>query len=277
MLLAGQEEGIPYSLSRWTDLPAAKWPWFKEQLNQGWMWAVDPRSGVPCRWSLAPEDTRALVFWTRDPRNLILDRVLLTPYQVQVHLTVTGWGEVEHKAPTLREGVGLLRDVSAVYGPSSIVWRFSPVPVVEDVVDRFERILEAAVGLVSKVYIAFLQTNDRMGDPRSIEERVSILTQLSQKGQAAGIEVLLCNEDAGLITGRKVSSCVKTGVCVSTLGLTSPGKKDPITEGCGCVLMADPFTINESCIFGCEFCYAADQTLSPKKRNTARHLPMVRL
>ena len=53
-------------------------------------------------------------------------------------------------------------------------------------------------------------------------------------------------------------------------------REKPPSEGCGCVLMADPFTINESCTFGCQYCYAADKSLAPKKRNTTKgHLPVV--
>ena len=89
----------------------------------------------------------------------------------------------------------------------------------------------------------------------------------------SGIDVKLCNDDKGLLrSGEKLHSNVDLGICAG------PNDWDglPPVEECGCCIMIDPFTVNESCSFGCKFCYAADKSLAPKKRNTTRSLPVVR-
>ena len=272
---SGREEKYPYSLSRWTDIPGSesKWAWFLNVLSQGEMFAFDPRTAFPSVWSLKPEDTLGLNFWTKDPTNLLIKRELLRPYKVKIHLTATGWEEVEKGAPSEKESKDLLMETAYTFGPENVIWRFSPVPLVPDVVTRFWRLAETArMAGLKKVYVAFLQENDRVPETRTPIERYTLLQLMAKEARIEGIEVLLCNDDHSLLDLMDPKPTnLSLGVCV--------GPEDwdglPPSEGCGCALMVDPFTINESCNFGCSYCYSADQRLSPKKHNTT-HLPMVR-
>lgn len=262
---SGRKHNFPYSLSRWTDLPATKWDWFRERLSVGWMAGVDPLTGVPCGWSLLPQDTAGLVFWTRDSRNLVKDRHLLEPYQKVIHFTLTGWHEVERRAPSIELGLEILKATVDAFGPDRVTWRCSPIPAVPDVVDRFDCIASSAQKMgLRQVYVAFLQTNDRMAETRTPEQRAQTLKDLSS---VTGLDVLLCNEDTTPVVPRLN---LRRGVC-------EDGRRFGAhrTEGCGCALTVDPFTINETCRFDCAYCYAADSTLAPRKRTTTRRLPLV--
>lgn len=275
---SGRVERLPYSLSRWTDLPAAKWTWFQAMMDQGWMVGIDPRTGIPARWSLDPKETMGLIFWTRNSRNLIANAEKLKKAYtdektgralIAVHFTLTGWHEVEKGAPNLGEGLALLQDTVAAYGAENVTWRFSPVPMVSDVVDRFEIIARKAAEMgLKEVFVSFLQENDRVPETRAPRVRSETLKLLA--GRSHGLKVLLCNEDRTLDL---------RGVTNLDRGICEPGNRfvqtayqidGPKTEGCGCSLAVDPFTINETCSMGCAYCYAADKTLSPKKRNTTR-------
>lgn len=263
---SGRVERLPYSLSRWTDVPAAKWPWFKAQLAQGWMLGFDPRTAVPSRWSLSPEDVTGLIFWTKNPSNLVKDAALLARYPLVVHVTLTGWMEVEAGAPGLWEGMGLLIHAVGAFGPERVVWRFSPIPNLPDqeLLHRFEVIARVAqqVGL-RKVYASFLQTNDIMPEPRTKAERQRVLLSLAERAQ--GLQVLLCRDDRETLEGLTLPPNLAEGVCEDGSVFGADGQHQ---EGCGCALAVDPFTINESCSLGCQYCYAADKTLSPCRRNT---------
>jgi len=265
---SGRSEKMPYSLSRWTDVPAAKWVWFKIQLQQGHMMAFDQRTAIPSKWSLAPEDTLGLIFWTRDPTNLIKDVDLLAPYEKVIHLTVTGWEEVEHAAPDLQEGVKLLETTVETFGQKNVVWRFSPVPLVDDVLPRFERIA-TQVGRIAPgmtVYLSFLQENDRVPETRGLKVRTELTRHLNRLAGEHGLNLRVCMEDAVATSLKHLG-----GVCEDGQRFGAG-----YTDGCGCCMAVDPFTVNESCVFGCEFCYAADLETSPKKRNTTRGLPIIR-
>jgi len=277
-LRSGRQENLPYSLSRWTDVSGSqnKWEWFKAALAAGEMTAFGPRSAVPARWSLAPEETLGLVLWTKNPSNLLRDRALLAEYRVKVHVTATGWVEVEKGAPDMHESSALIYETVRSFGVENVTWRFSPVPLVPDVVGRFNRIAHTAshVGL-DRVYLSFLQANDLVPETRSDVGRLTLLGQLGEVGSRLGIKVLLCNEDR-LLAGVKSPSNVASGICAPPEAFELPNLNKPDSEGCGCSLMVDPFTINESCTMGCQYCYASDKSLSDKKRNTTKGLPVIR-
>lgn len=235
------------------------------------MLGVDPVTGSVNRWSLRPEDTLGFIFWTRNPENLLRDRALLAPYKVVVHFTLTGWHEVEHKAPRIEEGLDLLDRTVQAFGPENVTWRFSPIPVLEqaEVVARFQRIADRVVMLgLREVYLSFLQTNDSLREGRLVEQRRELLRQLAG---VTSMDLLLCNEDANTLDQGEALGRVRRGICEDGRRFS----KEPRIEGCGCTLAVDPFTINESCVYGCEYCYAADKTLAPKKRNTTRSLTVV--
>lgn len=225
------------------------------------MIAFDPRTAVPGRWSLAPEDTLGLVFWTKDPSNLLKDRELLRGYQVQVHVTITGWHEVEKGTPDIDTAARLLKETVEAFGAENVTWRFSPVPLLptDVVLERYNHI--ATLVRQEEVFVSFLQDNDLVPETRDAGERSELLFEMAQVYPTT--KVLLCNEDQTTLAFDGVSR----GVC-------APGFRGALDaskfEGCGCVLMADPFTINESCTFGCTYCYASDKSLADKKRNTTR-------
>ena len=258
---SGKQENIPYSLSRWTDLPVGKWQWFKRQLAQGYMEAFDTRTGMPAKWSLKPEDTLGLIFWTKNPANLLRDNELLRAYPLVVHLTLTGWHEVEVGAPNLEQGCALLQETVKVFGPTNVVWRFSPVPQLplSEIVTRFKCIANVAstVGL-QRVYVAFLQENDMMPETRTPSERSAIIQALADATKAMDLEILVCQDD-------HETPGVKLGVCEDGTRFGAL----PETIDCGCTHAVDPFTVNEACPYGCSYCYAADKSLSSCKKATA--------
>jgi hypothetical protein len=271
MLRSGREEGIPYSLSRWTDLPGAKWSWFERSLAAGQMIAFDPRTGVPSVWSLKPEDTLGLVFWTKDPRNLVAAQLRLAPYTVTVQGTVTGWSEVEKGAPSMEDAGHLLIEASKAFKAH---WRFSPIPLLPDwvVLERFKILLGyAATAGLKSVFVSFLQPNDRIPETRTVAQRFALLDGMAEEAASFGVRVDLCKDDVSFLglAGPKFS----VGVCVPPEDFPGPSQA---LERCGCTLMVDPFTINESCSFGCQYCYAGDQGLAAKKRNTSRVLKVIR-
>src|ERR1700679_778761 len=137
LMKSGRTEGIPYSFSRWTDVPISKWPFFTSQIKAGKMVAFDPRDAIPYEWSLAPEDTLGMVFWTKDPKNIVRSKELLAPYKMKVHVTITGWHEVEHGVPDMYDVAMNANLLAQQIGHENVSWRFSPVPLVPDALARF--------------------------------------------------------------------------------------------------------------------------------------------
>jgi len=232
-----------------------------------------PNETLPSRWSLDPDDTLSLVFWTKDPTSLIRDQERLRPYNVQVHVTVTGWSEVEHGAPDLGRGMERLGRTIDAFGVDNVIWRFSPVPLVEDVLDRFAKACRLACSWgAESVYLSFLQPNDLVPETRNEEQRISLLNDMASTARMFEIAVHLCNEDKTL-AGASCHWNLHSGICVDPSRFSLPPR---LTEGCGCALMVDPFTANESCSMSCSYCYAGMKDSASRKRNTTRSLPTVK-
>lgn len=271
-LRSGVVENVPYSLSRYTDLPVAKWSWFESCLAAEQMIAFDSRTGAPRVWSLAPEKTLALVFWTKNPANLIASQLRLRPYNVVVHVTATGWREVEKGAPTIQEAGRLLVEASKTFG--TVHWRFSPIPLLprQMVLERFKYLLEYAHRASrQEVFVSFLQANDLIPESRGASERFELLNCLAEVAAPAGIRVVLCKDDRSFDDWQGANFSVAP--CVPASDFSRPGLA---LETCECVAMVDPFTLNESCAYGCQYCYAGDKSLAAKKRNTIRGLTVLR-
>lgn len=262
-ILKGKSEGMLYSLSRWTDLPISKWDWFKSCLHQGWMLGLDPRNTMMNPWSLLPEDVLGMVFWTKNPTYLIEDHKLLRDFPLVIHMTLTGWVEVEHGAPNLKWGLRRMKEAVDTFGPDRVVWRFSPIPLVPDVAERFDVIAREveAMGL-KQVYVSFLQGNDLIPETRSPASRLSLLTSMARSTR---LQIKVCRENMDLsLTG---------GIPNLSYGVCEDGSRFRITtplEKCGCALSVDPFSINEACSMSCEYCYSSDKTLSSERRNTTK-------
>jgi len=198
---------------------------------------------------------------------LIASQLRLQAYHVAIHVTATGWEEVEKNAPTLDEAGELLIAASEAF--KRVHWRFSPIPALPKftVLERFGRLLlYAQQAKLTEVFVSFLQQNDRIPETRTPQERFELLNQMAVMAAQYGVQVKLCQDDRSLSEWQ--GSKFSLGVCVPQSDF--PGETRP--EDCGCALMVDPFTINESCQFGCLYCYAADQTLSTKKINSTRKL-----
>lgn len=245
--LSGRDLRTPYSFSRWTDVPAAKWGWFRERLAEGSFVGFAEQSLTPQRWSLRPEDTEKLVIWTRNPRALFVDRHLLEPYDLHIHHTLTGWCEAEIGSPNPVKGLGDLKMLLDLFGPDRVTWRFTPIPATPDSLDRWVCLAENLKPYgVKHVTAAFSSGAGYWAEDRSEGERAKLLADMAQV-----LPFTVCGLPYRPVT---------VGDCRGPEGL----------EGvvCGCRPMVDPFSINESCVYRCRYCYAADTSLSSQRRNT---------
>jgi len=275
--LSGKKLNLPYSFSRWTDVPIDRWAWFKELLKQKEMLGWHPQQMVPYRWSLKPEDTLGLIFWTKDPTNVMLEGLQDLGYKVKMHVTVTGWEEVEGKAPPLQRAATNLAMAYELLGADSVIWRFSPIPVLDhaEVLRRFHLILARTSDYaVKRVYTSFLQPNALIPESRSELDRLNLLVEMGELAQQYGVRVLLCNEDKLLKGHPDLHPNVGSGVCAPPEDFALPKREKPVSEGCGCALMVDPFNVNESCRVGCKYCYVADLN-GTRKDSSKEHLKVL--
>jgi hypothetical protein len=186
---------------------------------------------------------------------------------------LTGWAEAEDGAPSLEEGLEILRETVATFGPGNVIWRFSPVPLVAEVTERFGKIAEVASSIgIEKCYLSFLhpvytdlgsieserlpsslglQSNRLMPETWPPEERSALIKDLVSRSEGVGVYLCADDKDTPLSGTEAYRGVCENGERFSVLHQGRIPK-----EECGCALCVDPFTVGETCSMRCAYCYS---------------------
>jgi len=283
------------SASRRTDIPALYWRWFMTRLAAGYCHWVNPfNTNQVFRVSLLPEDVAAIVFWTRNAGPMLKDITLLEDrgYAFYVQYTLNSYPrELERNSPVQAPAMRALRQLSELIGPERVIWRYDPI-IFSSVTSaayhqrKFAELAADLRGAASSAYISFCDPYGRtrrhferlnkvsglefwFGDPA---EHTQLARDLLEIATSEGLKLFSCAE-AGLdVEGVRAGSCIDPRL-ISHLrpDLDFRLKPAPTREACGCVEAADIGAF-DSCIFGCEYCYA-NQSAAAARRRHQRHDP----
>lgn len=129
----GQEvEAIaPYiiSASRSTDIPAFYSKWFFNRLEKGYIAWTNPFNQQTQYVSL--DETRFIVFWTKDPRPIMPYLKLLDEkkigYYFQITLNDYEAESLEPNVPAVSDRISTFIELSNQIGKQRTVWRFDPL------------------------------------------------------------------------------------------------------------------------------------------------------
>jgi hypothetical protein len=220
----------------------------------------------------------SLVIWTKNPKNMIVDRVLrrtLRKYrQVYVHLTITGMGggDFEPMIPTWEETLGMIpRLIDLVGDPRRISWRFDPILEAEgrgriySNFDLFPRLAEAIASLglstcraswVSpyKKVLARLANRGWYLTARTLQEKLDQAKVLTQIARGHGLSLFFCS-----VEGFPISRCID-GELLSGIHPDGQDCSKEKARGqrpfCGCTQSLDIGWYSLKCQHGCLYCYA---------------------
>ena len=168
------------SASRRTDIPAFHTEWFFRRLRAGHAKWVNPFSGTPQYVAFAK--TRAIVFWTKNPKPILphlaeLDRRGVG-YYFQFTLNDYEAEGLEANLPSLPERIETFADLSGRVGRSKVIWRYDPLLLadgldVDRLVERVARVGELVHPFTERLVIAFAD----------IERYVSVRSRLLRYGR----------------------------------------------------------------------------------------------
>ncbi|HJP14404.1 MAG: DUF1848 domain-containing protein [Nitrospinota bacterium] len=268
-------EPIVVSASRRTDIPAFHARWFFKRLEEDFAEYRNPFNGKIHRLSLAPEDVRAFVFWTRNPAPLMANfghlEVRGTPFYFLY--TINAYPpELERSNPSLDRVADTFRGLSGRIGPERVRWRYDPIVLTRETdfdfhKYNFEKIARCLEGAAEVCIFSFM---DLYGKVRrnmaplphrfqpleaGFADRRALVSELAGIGGRYGIRLLACCEDdlTGAVGGK--ARCVDPEL----IGQLAPsaGKLSlrPSREECGCAASRDIGGYN-ICPHGCVYCYA---------------------
>jgi hypothetical protein len=153
---------VVVSASRRTDIPAFYAEWFIRRLQAGYVKWTNPFSGTLQYVSFAR--TRAVVFWTKNPRPLmpllpVLDERGIG-YYFQFTLNDYEAEGLEPGVPPLAERIETFEALARRVGKERVIWRYDPLLLadgldVAQLLARVVRVGQAAHPFTEKLVVAF--------------------------------------------------------------------------------------------------------------------------
>jgi len=263
------------SVSRRCDIPRFQFKWFLERLNAGFANAVNPyNSRQVKRVSLLPEEA-VIVFWTRDPRNILAyaDDLVTRGFRFYVMTTVTAYpNALEPNMPRTSKVLKAMRELSQKIGPDRVIWRYDPILLSKITDENFHRenfnsLAQNLAGSVWRIIISMyneyrgskqrLEALEKMGILSLIDADIAgLLSDMAKSAEEAGMEIQSCagKEDYSSF-GIKPGACIDSALIRKIWGLEIKGKDKNQRPSCLCCQSTD-IGVYGLCSANCVYCYA---------------------
>lgn len=122
------------SASRSTDIPAFYADWFFNRLEKGYSVWTNPFNGVKSYVSY--ENTRFIVFWSKNPRPLLPYLHILKDRKINCYIqyTLNDYEEEKlEKVPSLANRIETFKLLVEQLGCGAVIWRFDPMILTDDI------------------------------------------------------------------------------------------------------------------------------------------------
>lgn len=261
------------SVSRRTDIPNYYSDWFIARIKEGFLYVRNPMNAHQIsRIDLSPEVVDCIVFWTKNPANMIEKLEDLKKYMYYFQFTLTGYGrDVEPNLPNKREElIPTFKRLSEKIGKERVIWRYDPILISKRYtmnyhLQAFEEIADNLADYTERVVISFVdfysktKRNARGLGIRQItdEEMLEVAGKMAQIASKYNLIIETCAEQINLHEiGIQHGSCIDKKLIERLLGCKLIAKKDKNQRaGCGCFESVEVGTYN-TCLNGCKYCYA---------------------
>jgi len=276
------------SASRRTDIPAFFSDWFFNRISEGYVLVRNPMNYYQVsKIDLSPSVVDCIVFWTKDPCNMIDKLSLLEKYKYYFQFTLNSYDQsVECGVRKKSDIIKTFIELSRIIGKEKVIWRYDPILLSNKYTKEhhykyFEIFASKLKGYTDKCVISFLDLykNTQRGvkslelSPLTEVDMVEIARNISAIANKYNIEIATCCERIDLSPyGIKHNKCIDDTLITKIVGANLNIEKDKTQrEVCGCVSSIDIGAYN-TCRHNCAYCYA---TYSEKtvEKNRLLHNP----
>lgn len=291
------------SASRRTDIPAFYSEWFINRIRAGFLCTRNPFNAHQIqKVSLSPKDVEVIVFWTRNPKPLMLHLAELKNmgHNSCFLFTITGYPRaLEKKVPRPQDAIEIFKNLSEQIGPEKVVWRYDPILIsslvaLDDHKRIFGKIASALAGHTNRVIISFADIYKKVKSnldkfAKSNNVAISDLTKdmesllelshfFANTAEASGMQIQSCAEEIDLDSvGISHGKCIDDGWLNQIFNVRLPNGKDKgQRDQCGCIKSTDIGMYN-TCLHGCEYCYAtySDANVNKNLLKHDKHSPFL--
>lgn len=260
------------SVSRRTDIPAYYSQWLVNRFKEGYILTRNPMNHHQVsKVLLKPELIDCIVFWTKDPENLIDKLESFKEYPYYFHITINPYGEdVERRVRPKKDIIESVKRLCGLIGKDRIIWRYNPIIITDKYTleyhsKYFAQLMKMLQPYCSKCVISFLHLYDKtkrnMSDISykdiSDEQKMEIGKMFAEIGNKYGMSIETCSENINLVTeGIKRGKCIDDELVgrLNNCTLSIPKDKNQ-RDSCDCVESIDIGAYN-SCYHDCVYCYA---------------------
>lgn len=151
------------SASRSTDIPAFYSDWFFDRLKKGYSAWTNPFNGV--RSYISYDETRFIVFWSKNPRPLISHLAYLKERNIgcYIQFTLNDYTAegLEKAVPCVDSRIETFKELVGILGKGHVIWRFDPLILtdkisVDDLLRKIEYIGDKLHGYTEKLVFSFV-------------------------------------------------------------------------------------------------------------------------
>lgn len=261
------------SVSRRTDIPNYYSDWFLDRIKAGFLYVRNPMNAHQIsKIDLSKNLVDCIVFWTKNPENMIEKLDDLKNYTYYFQFTLTGYGrEIEPNLPDKKSKlIPTFQQLSQKIGKEKVIWRYDPIFVSQKYtiayhLKAFEEIAKNLADYTDKVIISFIDpytktkrnTKEVGIESLTMEAMLHLAKNLALIASKYNLSIETCAEQIDLKTaGIPHGSCIDKKLIERILNCKLTGKKDKNQrEICGCLESIDIGTYN-TCRNGCNYCYA---------------------
>lgn len=153
------------SASRSTDIPGFYSDWFLHRLKIGYSAWTNPFNGA--RSYVSYENTRLIVFWSKNPKHLLDKNGLLDHLQEKgincyIQFTLNDYvaEHLERGVPSLEDRIATFKALVKRLGVGKVIWRFDPLILtdrigVNDLLRKIQNIGEQLNGYTEKLVFSY--------------------------------------------------------------------------------------------------------------------------
>ena len=282
------------SVSRRTDIPNYYSDWFINRIKEGFLYVRNPINiHQISKIDLSPEIVDCIVFWTKNPENMIARLDELKRYKYYFQFTLTGYGkDFEPNIPDKRSVlISTFKNLSDKIGKDKVIWRYDPILLsskytMEYHLKAFEEISGNLAGFTEKVIISFMDSYTKtqrntaglnIGQITN-EDMYNLAGKMAQIAKKHQLKIETCAEQIDLQDiGIQHGSCIDKKLIEKIMGCKlKVGKDKNQREECGCYESVEVGTYN-TCSNGCKYCYAnySDEKVKESIKLYNPHSPLL--